>query len=138
MSRGRRAFDPSGNPAVRLVAGRFSPALAAFVALETADLVFALDSLPAVLAVTHDARIAVASNLFAILGLRALFFVVSDAMRSLRFLNAGLAAVLSFVGLKMIAEPWLRIPTAASLAVIGVLLALSVGASLLFRKGDPR
>jgi tellurite resistance protein TerC len=135
-TRGRRPFDPSGNPVVRFVAGRVPAALAALVALETADLVFALDSLPAVLAVTHDARIAVASNFFAILGLRSLFFVVSGAMRTLRFLKAGLAAILSFVGLKMLAEPWVRIPTAASLAVIAVLLALSIGASLLFRKGE--
>ena len=127
----RRQFDPAGNPAILFLAGRVPAALAAFVALEAADLVFALDSLPAVLAVTHDAAIAVASNFFAILGLRSLFFVVSDAMRSLRFLNLGLAAVLTFVGAKMIAEPWLRIPTAASLGVIAALLALSVGASLL-------
>jgi tellurite resistance protein TerC len=135
-SGGRKPFDPSGNPLVRFVAGRVPAALAALVALETADLVFALDSLPAVLAVTHNAAIAVASNFFAILGLRSLFFVVSGAMRTLRFLRAGLAAVLSFVGLKMLADPWFPIPTAASLAVIAALLALSIGASLLIRKGD--
>ena len=66
--------------------------------LETADLIFALDSLPAVLAVTHDPFIAIASNLFAILGLRSLYFVVSGAMRGLRYLNAGVAGVLAFVG----------------------------------------
>jgi len=134
-SRGRRPFDPSGNRAVRFLAGRVPAALAALVAVETADLIFALDSLPAVLAVTHDAAIAVASNFFAILGLRSLFFVVSGAMGRLRYLNAGLAAVLSFVGAKMLAEPWVRIPTSASLAVIAALLALSIGASLAFRKG---
>ncbi len=135
-SGGRKRFDPSGNPAIRFVTRRVPAALAALVALEAADLVFALDSLPAVLAVTHSAAIAVASNLFAILGLRSLFFVVSGAMRSLRFLNAGLAAVLSFVGAKMLVEPWVRVPTPASLAVIASLLALSIGASLLFRKGS--
>jgi|CZKI01.1.fsa_nt_gi tellurite resistance protein TerC len=132
--RGRKAFDPTGNPAIRFFAGRVPATLAALAALEAADLVFALDSLPAVLAVTHDAAIAVASNLFAILGLRSLFFVVSGAMRTLRYLNAGLATVLSFVGVKMLAEPWVRIPTAASLAIITALLALSVGASLLPRR----
>jgi tellurite resistance protein TerC len=126
---GRKAPAPTG--LVYRLATRHAPAgLAALVILEAADLVFALDSLPAVLAVTHDAGIAVASNLFAILGLRALFFVVSGAMRKLRFLGAGLAAILSFVGIKMIAEPWYGIPITASLAVIAAILALSIGASL--------
>jgi tellurite resistance protein TerC len=130
---GRKAPAPSG--IVYRLATRVAPAgLAAIIVLEAADLVFALDSLPAVLAVTHDAMIAVASNLFAILGLRSLFFVVSGAMRDLRFLGAGLAAVLSFVGIKMIAEPWHRIPTAASLAVIAAILAISIGASLARRR----
>ena len=135
VRRGRKAFDPAGSPAVRFLAGRVPAALTALAALETADLVFALDSLPAVLAVTHDAAIAVASNLFAILGLRSLFFVVSGAMKTLRYLNAGVAGILSFVGVKMLAEPWFRIPTAASLGVIAALLAVSVGASLMSRKG---
>jgi tellurite resistance protein TerC len=126
---GRKARAPTG--IVYRLATRHAPSgVAALIVLETADLVFALDSLPAVLAVTHDAMIAVASNLFAILGLRALYFVVSGAMRDLRFLGAGLAAILCFVGIKMIAEPWLRIPTAASLAVIAAILAASIGASL--------
>jgi tellurite resistance protein TerC len=129
-SRGRKAFDPSGHRAVRFLVGLVPPSLAALVALETADLIFALDSLPAVLAVTRDATIAVASNLLAIVGLRALFFVVSEAMARFRFLGAGLAAVLCFVGLKMIAEPWHRVPTAVSLLVIAALLAAAVGASL--------
>ena len=135
---GRRPFDPADNPAIRFLNGRVPAALVAFAALETADLLFALDSLPAVLGVTRDASIAVASNLFAILGLRSLFFVVSTAMQSLRFLNAGLAAVLAFVGAKMLAGPWLHVPNAASTAVIAAVLALSIGASLLFRSGGPR
>jgi tellurite resistance protein TerC len=80
--------------------------------------------------VTHDAFIAVASNLFAILGLRSLFFVVSGALRRLRYLHAGLVAVLFLVGVKMLLEPWYRIPTAWSLAAIAALLALSTAASL--------
>jgi tellurite resistance protein TerC len=130
---GRKRFDPSSSPAIRYLTRRIPAALAALVAIEAADIVFALDSLPAVLAVTHDAFIAVASNLFAILGLRSLFFVVSGAMRTLRFLGAGLAVVLVLVGAKMIAEPWFRVPTAASLGVIAAVLALSIGASLLLR-----
>lgn len=128
--RSRKAFQPDAHPVIRFVTRHAPAGLAALVVLETADLVFAFDSLPAVLAVTHDAAIAIASNLFAILGLRSLFFVVSGAMRRLRFLDAGLAAILSFVGLKMLAEPWYPIPIGTSLAVIAALLALSVGASL--------
>ncbi len=136
-TRGRKGFDPAGNPAIRYLTRHVPVALAALVALEAADIVFALDSLPAVLAVTHSAAIAVASNFFAILGLRSLFLVVSGAMRRLRFLNAGIAAVLSFVGIKMLAEPWFRIPTAASLGAIAAILALSIGASLLLRERSP-
>jgi tellurite resistance protein TerC len=129
---GRTALDPSGR-AFRFVTRHAPASLAALIVLETADLIFALDSLPAVLAVTHSALIAIASNLFAILGLRSLFFVVSRAMRAFRFLNAGLAAILSFVGVKMIAEPWYPIPTSASLAVIAAILAISIGASVAAR-----
>jgi tellurite resistance protein TerC len=137
LSRGRKPFGLSGSPAMRFFTGRVPPAVAALVALETADLVFALDSLPAVLAVTHDVLIAVASNAFAILGLRSLFFVVSGVAESLRYLKAGLAAVLLLVGAKMVAEPWYRVSTAASLAAIASLLALAIGASLLLTKRDP-
>lgn len=130
---GRKTLAPTG--LVYRFATRHAPAgLAALIVLETADLIFALDSLPAVLAVTHDAVIAISSNLFAILGLRSLFFVVTGAMRSLRYLNAGLAAVLSFVGIKMIAEPWYPVPTGASLLVIAALLGVSIGASLARRR----
>jgi len=135
---GRRLLDPAAVPAVRYLAGRVPPALAAFVAIEAADLVFALDSLPAVLGVTRDAAVAVASNLFAVLGLRALYFVVSAALPRLRFLNAGLALILAFVGVKMLAGPWLRVPNAVSAAVIAAALAAAAGASLLLRKGDRR
>lgn len=132
---GRKAFNPSGR-VFRFITRHAPAGLAALFVLETADLIFALDSLPAVLAVTHDATIAIASNLFAILGLRSLFFVVSGAMRSLRYLNAGLAAILSFVGIKMIAEPWYAIPTALSLAVIAALLGISIAASVIRRSPE--
>jgi tellurite resistance protein TerC len=134
---GRKALDPSGR-AFRFVTRHAPAGLAALIVLETADLIFALDSLPAVLAVTHDALVAIASNLFAILGLRSLFFVVSGAMRAFRFLNAGLAAILSFVGIKMIAEPWYRVPTGPSLAVIAAILAASIGASIAARRPPGR
>jgi tellurite resistance protein TerC len=125
---GRKSIDPSGR-AFRLVTRHAPAGLAALIVLETADLIFALDSLPAVLAVTHNTLIAIASNLFAILGLRSLFFVVSGAMRAFRFLNAGLAAILAFVGAKMLVEPWFGISTGVSLAVIAAILAISIGAS---------
>jgi len=130
---GHQAFDPSGR--VFQFVLRHAPAgLAALIVLETADLIFALDSLPAVLSVTHDPMIAIASNFFAILGLRSLFFVVSGAMGRLRYLNAGVAAILAFVGAKMLVERWYPITTTLSLAVIASLLALSVVASLVHRR----
>jgi tellurite resistance protein TerC len=132
---GRKALAPDGR-VYRFVTRHAPAGLAALIVLETADLIFALDSLPAVLAVTHDAMIAIASNLFAILGLRSLFFVVSGAIHSLRFLNAGLAAILSFVGIKMMAEPWYTVPTAASLSVIAALLGISIGASVVRRRRE--
>ncbi len=134
IGRGRKAFDPAGNPVIAFVVRQVPAGLAALVALENADLIFALDSLPAVLAVTHDATIAVASNLFAIIGLRSLFFVVSGAMETFHYLGAGLAAILCFVGAKMMAEPWFHLPTTVSLLVIALLLAGAIGASLRFRK----
>ena len=130
-SHGRKGVDPSGG-LFKFVTRLVPAGLAALAVLETTDLVFALDSLPAVIAVTHNAAIAVASNLFAILGLRSLFFVVSGLMKALRFANAGLAAILSFVGIKMVLEPWYTVPTPASLGVIALLLVGAVGASLLF------
>lgn len=132
----RKAPDPQGR-LLRLLTRHLPAALAAVVVLELVDLVFALDSLPAVLAVTHDPLVAIASNLFAILGLRSLYSLVSGAMKSLRFLSAGLAAVLSFVGLKMLAEPWHPVPTGISLAVIAVLLLSAVGASLALPRTSP-
>jgi tellurite resistance protein TerC len=136
--RGARTLGAPGSPAVRFIVRHVPPAFAALVALETADLVFALDSLPAVIAVTHSAKVAMASNLFAILGLRSLYFVVSGAIGSLRYLKAGLAGVLVLIGAKMLAEPWYHVPTAAALAGICAILALSVGSSLLFRRESRR
>lgn len=137
-TRGRGAPGVPGNTLIRFAARHIPPALAALVALEAADLIFALDSLPAVIAVTHDVLIAMASNFFAILGLRSLFFLVSGAVRELRFLRVGLAGILALVGAKMLAEPWYSVPTAASLAAVAAILTLSVGASLLFRRDAPR
>jgi tellurite resistance protein TerC len=92
------------------------------VVIETTDLLFALDSLPAVIAVTRSAQLAIASNFFAILGLRSLYFVLSGAMLRFRHLKTGLAAILAFVGAKMLLEPWIAFPTYVTLAVITVIL----------------
>jgi tellurite resistance protein TerC len=136
--RGERALAAPGNPAVGFLVRHVPAAMAALIAVEAADLVFALDSLPAVLAVTHDVLIAIASNLFAILGLRSLYFVVSGAVQELRFLTAGLAGILILVGAKMLAEPWYHVSTTASLGAISAVLGLSIGASLLLRKDSRR
>jgi tellurite resistance protein TerC len=137
-ARGASDHGMQGNPAVRFIVRHVPPAMAALVAVEAADIIFALDSLPAVIGVTHDALTAIISNLFAILGLRSLFFVVSGAVRRLRFLKAGMAGVLVLIGARMLSEPWYRVPTAAALAGILAILALSVGASLYVRKDSRR
>ncbi len=95
------------------------------VVIETTDLLFALDSLPAVIAVTRSTLVAIASNFFAVLGLRSLYFVLSGAMLRFRHLKTGLAAILAFVGAKMLLEPWVALPTYVTLAVITAILALA-------------
>jgi len=109
-----------------------TPLLLVLVAVEVTDVVFALDSVPAVLAITRDPFIVYTSNVFAILGLRSLFFLLSGAMQKMRFLKYGLSLVLVFVGVKMVAAEWFHIPTPLSLAVVAVLLGGAVGTSLLF------
>lgn len=112
-----------------------TPLLAALIVLEVSDLVFASDSVPAVFAITRDPFIVLTSNVFAILGLRALYFLVAGSMRHLRYLRTGLAAVLVFVGGKMLASPLYEVPVAASLGVIATILAIAVGVSLAGKHG---
>jgi tellurite resistance protein TerC len=111
-----------------------TPLLLALVAAETADLVFAMDSIPAVFAVTDDSFLVFSSNICALLGLRALYFVVRGALEKLRYLKPGLAAILTFVGLKMLLFRWVKLPTGASLLVIGAIL----GVALLVSVANPR
>jgi tellurite resistance protein TerC len=147
-------IDPTRNPALRLarkllpVSESFhgtqfftkrherylaTPLLLVLIAVETTDLVFAADSIPAVLAVSTDPFIVFTSNIFAILGLRALYFTLAGGLRLLRFLHYGLSAILVFVGVKMLLENTpLAISTAQSLVVIGALLGATIIASLLF------
>ena len=103
-----------------------TPLLLALVAAETTDLVFALDSIPAVFAVTDDPFLVFSSNICALLGLRALYFVVRGALARLRYLKPGLAGILIFVGLKMLLYKWVHLPTGTSLAIIAGILAVAL------------
>jgi len=109
-----------------------TPLFLALITVEVTDVFFAVDSVPAVLAITRDAFIVFSSNAFAILGLRALYFVLADLLPRFRFLHQGLALLLAFVGIKMIASQWVDLPDLASLGVVAGILALTVAASLLW------
>ncbi len=109
---------------------RATPLLLALIAVEVMDVVFAIDSVPAVLAVTRDSFIAYSSNAFAILGLRAMYFALAGLLPKLRFLEAGLAALLIFVGAKMVLPERMQIPTGISLAIIAAIMTIAVGASM--------
>jgi tellurite resistance protein TerC len=115
---------------------RFTPLLLVLLAIESTDVMFAVDSVPAVLAVSRDAFVVYSSNIFAILGLRALYFVLAGALRSLRLLRPALAIILVLVGVKMLLAETVEVPTAASLVVVAVLLAAATVGSLVFP--DPR
>ena len=107
-----------------------TPLLVALVLIETTDLVFALDSVPAVLSITRDPLIVYSSNVMAMFGLRSLYFVVADALERLRYLRQGLAAVLLFAAAKMIAGQWVHVGPVASVAVIAAILLVTVVASV--------
>jgi len=117
----------------RLIA---TPLFIVLVVIETTDLVFALDSIPAILAITRDEFIIYSSNAFAILGLRALYFAVSGIMRLFHYLHYGLSLILIFVGIKMLLSDFYHIPTPYALVFIGGTLALSVIASILYPKEE--
>jgi tellurite resistance protein TerC len=103
-----------------------TPLLAVVVVVETSDVVFAVDSIPAILAITREEFVVYTSNAFAILGLRALYFLLADLKDRFEYLRHGLAVILAFVGVKMLVSEWIEIPVAASLAVIGVVLGISI------------
>ncbi|MDQ7798872.1 MAG: TerC family protein [Candidatus Edwardsbacteria bacterium] len=105
----------------------------ALLVVEASDLVFAVDSIPAVLGITRDPFIAITSNIFAILGLRALYFLLANIVNKFRFLNYGVALILAFVGVKMILADIFHIPIGLSLGVIILILAGSIVASLLLK-----
>ncbi len=117
----------------RLVA---TPLFMVLLVIETTDVVFAIDSIPAVLGITKNGFIAFTSNIFAILGLRSMYFALSGVMNMFRFLSLGLAFILVFIGTKMLVAEWYHVGIGLSLGVIGGTLALSVVASLLFPKKE--
>ncbi len=109
-----------------------TPLLIVLAVIETTDILFAVDSIPAVLAVTLNAFIVYTSNVFAILGLRSMYFAVSGLMRVFRFLHAGLALVLILVGLKMIAAHYFQVSTLVTLGAVAAVLMVSVVASIAY------
>lgn len=115
-------------------AGRwlFTPMFIVLLAIETTDIVFAVDSIPAVMSITLDPMIIYTSNIFAILGLRALFFALAEVMRMFHYLHYGLAVILSFTGVKMLLTDMVHIPTWIALVVVAGVLAISIIFSLLF------
>lgn len=113
-----------------------TPLFIALLAIELTDLIFAIDSIPAVIAITRDPFIVYTSNIFAVLGLRALYFALAGMMPLFHYLNYGLAAILCFVGFKMLIEPFYTIPIAGSLGFIVLALVSAISASLIFPKNS--
>lgn len=110
---------------------KITPLFLALMMVEISDLVFAIDSIPAVFAITRDPFIVYTSNIFAILGLRALYFVLGNLMVRLAYLKTGISLLLCFVGVKMLIADFYKAPTWLSLAVIAAVLLLTIGVSLL-------
>lgn len=160
MPKNEEGLEPEKNPAVKLARrflpvtpnyheGHFfarinhrryaTPMFLVLLVVETTDVMFALDSIPAVIAITRNEFIVFTSNIFAILGLRSLYFAVSGVMQLFRYLNIGLAVILVFVGLKMLASHYVDVSIQLSLGIIGTVLAASILASVLIpqaRKED--
>jgi tellurite resistance protein TerC len=144
--------EPEHNPVLRFIRKRFpvteryegnrffvkrnkqwyiTPLLLVLVVIETSDIAFATDSIPAIFAISKDPIIVFTSNIFAILGLRALYFVLVNVMKKFHYLQLGLSFVLGFIGLKMLIESWIEIPIIVSLGVIFGILFVAILSSLL-------
>lgn len=108
-----------------------TPLVLVLLVIGTTDLVFALDSIPAILAITRDPFVVLTSNAFAVLGLRSLYFAIAGLIKLFRFLNIGLAVILIFIGLKMIASPWFHLPIPLTLGFVLAVLAVAILASTL-------
>jgi tellurite resistance protein TerC len=130
---GTRFFSRTGTG--RMLA---TPLLLVLIVVEWSDLVFAIDSIPAIFAITRDPFLVYSSNVFAILGLRALFFVLASMLDRFVYLKPGVALILVFVGGKMAVSAWLHVPTLVSLGVILLLLSGAVGLSLMRSARDAR
>jgi tellurite resistance protein TerC len=116
----------------------FTPLFLVLVMIETTDIIFAVDSIPAILAITPDPYIVFTSNVFAILGLRSLYFALNGIMEMFEYINYALSGILVFVGVKMIIAGWYHIPTIISVSVIIGLLVISVIASIYFPKKNKK
>jgi tellurite resistance protein TerC len=148
----QQAVQPERNPVIRLARKLFpvspdfdgakflttlhgrralTPLALVLLTVETTDLVFAMDSIPAIFAVTQNAFLVFTSNMFAILGLRSLYFVLAGAMQHFRYLRVGLAGVLILIGIKMLAAHWFIVRAGPSLAIMAALLSLSIAGSIL-------
>ncbi|MBL8439366.1 MAG: TerC family protein [Zoogloeaceae bacterium] len=114
-----------------------TPMFLVLALIEASDLVFAVDSIPAIFAVTTDPFIVFTSNIFAIMGLRALYFLLADMAERFHLLKYGLAMVLVFIGGKMVAMPWFHVPIQWSLSIVAGIILGSVVASLAFSKAKP-
>jgi len=157
LRQGDADIKPEKNPVLRLFrrfvpvtknyeGGRFfvrtpqlyaTPLLVVLLVVETTDVLFAVDSIPAVLAITLNAFIVYTSNVFAILGLRSMYFALAGMMEVFHYLHYGLSVVLIFVGLKMIAAHYVEIPTVLALGVVVAVLGMSMLASVMFpRKNE--
>ena len=145
------AFDGDQNPVVKLVrrvlpltadyrdkhffaiedgTRHATPLLLVLVLVEVTDLIFAVDSIPAIFGITRDPFLVFTSNIFAILGLRSLFFLLANVVTKFHLLKYGLAVILTFIGTKMLAEQWIHIPIVVSLGIVVAVLGASIGASL--------
>ncbi|OGO32988.1 MAG: tellurium resistance protein TerC [Chloroflexi bacterium RBG_16_56_11] len=111
-----------------------TPLLLVLVVIETTDIVFAVDSVPAVLAISRDPFIVYTSNIFAIMGLRSIFFALAGVIQRLCYLNYGLSAILVFLGLKMLGSEFVEVPVGISLGVVGGILVIAAIVSLLWPK----
>jgi TerC family integral membrane protein len=152
LAGGEPRIEPERNPMVRLarrflpitpayegsrffvrtaVARLATPLLLVLLVMEWSDLVFAIDSIPAIFAITRDPFIVYSSNIFAVLGLRALFFVLAGTMDKFVYLKPGVALILLFVGAKMVGSAWVHVHTAVSLGVIVGILLVAIGASVI-------
>jgi tellurite resistance protein TerC len=154
---GEQKIDYENNPIIKFVTKKFkllskydgnrffvirnskiflTPLFLTFLLIESSDLVFAIDSIPAVIAITHDPFIVITSNIFAILGLRALYFALAGIVDLFIYLKYGVAIILAYVGVKMLISDYYAIPTLISLAFIISCLIISVVLSLIFKKKE--